>query len=181
MKLRKLLSSLFDRGGSEPAAVEQPSSPLAEFLARLGYSFSDPAILDLALTHKSCAAADDRKGLGSNDRLEFLGDAVLNCLVTEYLYRTYPAEAEGHLSKVKSLIVSRKIVGEVGFSVGLDAFIRLSASERRSARMGANPTIVSNAFEAVIGAMYLVLLLKDFRTTPITLIWEKRATGQSFY
>lgn len=157
MKLRKLLAGFFDRGGSEPvtAAVETPPSPISDFQNRLGYQFSDPSILLLALTHKSCAAADDRKGIGSNERLEFLGDAVLNCLVTEHLYETHPREAEGHLSKIKSLIVSRKIIGEVGFAVGLDKVIKLSASEKRSARSGANPTIVSNAFEAVIGAVYL--------------------------
>ena len=158
MKLRKLLSGLFDRGGADtlPAAIDiPPPSPLSDFQTRLGYIFQNPSLLDMALTHKSCAAADDRKGIGSNERLEFLGDAVLNCLVTEHLYETHPGEAEGHLSKIKSLIVSRKIIGEVGFAVGLEKVIRLSASEKRSARSGANPTIVSNAFEAVVGAVFL--------------------------
>ena len=157
MKLRKLLSGFFDRGGKQtpPAAIDVPPTPLSSFQAHIGYTFRDPALLELALTHKSCAAADDRKGIGSNERLEFLGDAVLNCLVTEHLYETHPGEAEGHLSKIKSLIVSRKIIGEVGFAVGLEKVIRLSASEKRSARAGANPTIVSNAFEAIIGAVYL--------------------------
>ena len=162
MNLRNFFSLLFNRGGSSDSAAAAvvldpvaPSAPLVAFQERLGYTFVNLDILVLALTHKSCAAIDDRKGLGSNERLEFLGDAVLNCLVTEHLFDTFPDEAEGHLSKIKSLIVSRKIVGEVGFAVRLEKVITLSASERHSAKAGANPTIVSNAFEAVVGAIYL--------------------------
>ena len=70
-----------------------------------------------ALTHKSASAPEDVKGLLSNERLEFLGDAVLNCLVTEHLYLTNPDKSEGQLSKIKSLIVSRKILGQVALSL----------------------------------------------------------------
>ncbi len=157
MRLFDLVARFFGRGGGTSVAASsfEPDSQLGIFQTNLGYRFKSQSILELAVTHKSCASINDRKGLKTNERLEFLGDSVINCLVTEYLFGKYPDEAEGNLSKIKSLVVSRKILGEVGFSVGLDKVIKLSASERRASRSGMNPTIVSNAFEAVIGALFL--------------------------
>jgi ribonuclease-3 len=121
--------------------------------ANIGYRFRDKALLRHALTHKSAVNLSDRKGLSSNERLEFLGDSVLNCLVTEHLYEKYPDQTEGHLAKLKSLIVSRKILGEVGDAIHLGRYCRLGASERKAGVKGS--CIVSNAFEAVCGAIYL--------------------------
>jgi ribonuclease-3 len=121
----------------------------------LGYRFSDKSLLKLALTHKSyIATGEERNSLLCNERLEFLGDAVLNCLVTDHLYQRFPDKAEGHLSKMKSLIVSRKILGEVAFSIGLGEHMLLGISESRSGGQK-RISILSNAFEAVIGAVYL--------------------------
>jgi ribonuclease-3 len=121
----------------------------------LEYTFSDHSLLRHALTHKSYVATnEDRSGLLSNERLEFLGDAILNCLVTEHLYLRFPEKAEGHLSKMKSLIVSRKILGEVAVGMGLGDHMRVGQSEYRSGGQK-QTSILSNAFEAVIGAIYL--------------------------
>jgi ribonuclease-3 len=120
----------------------------------IGYRFRDPKLLALSLTHKSSVGPDDKKGLASNERLEFLGDAVLNCLVTEHLYHKYPTKSEGQLSKVKSLVVSRKILGEIAQSLGFGEYLFFGVSERVS---GGNQrmSILSNSFEAVLGALYL--------------------------
>lgn len=120
----------------------------------IGYRFRARKLLVQALTHKSSVGPDDRKGLFSNERLEFLGDAVLNCLVTEHLYALYPTKSEGQLSKVKSLVVSRKILGEIAQIVALGDYLQFGYSEKKS---GGNQrmSILSNAFEALIGAIYL--------------------------
>jgi len=120
----------------------------------LHYRFKDRSLLTHALTHKSHSGPDDRRGLLSNERLEFLGDAVLNCLTTEHLYFRFENKHEGELSKIKSLIVSRKILGEVGTRINLGSFLILGASEKKSGGHNRR-SIVSNAFEAVIGAVYL--------------------------
>jgi ribonuclease-3 len=120
----------------------------------IAYRFRDPRLLETALTHKSSLLPGNRKGLESNERMEFLGDAVINCCVTEHLYLRYPDKSEGHLTKIKSLIVSRKILGEIGFSIGLETFVRLGPGEKDAVGRSRH-TIVSNAFESVVGAMYL--------------------------
>jgi ribonuclease-3 len=120
----------------------------------LGYKFKSPGLLKLALTHKSMASPEDTLGLQSNERLEFLGDAVLNCLVTEYLYLTNPDKSEGQLSKIKSLIVSRKILGEVAVALNLGKYLIFGLSEEKSGGRNRASTL-SNAFEAVLGALYL--------------------------
>ena len=78
--------------------------------------------------HKSAIGGQDPKGLLSNERLEFLGDAVLNCLVTEHLFHHYPTQSEGQLSKIKSLVVSRKILGEIGLMIDLGHFLTLGSN-----------------------------------------------------
>ncbi|MBN1983477.1 MAG: ribonuclease III [Chitinivibrionales bacterium] len=126
-----------------------------ELESRLQYHFHDPALLNLALTHKSSLGQDDKtRRYNSNERLEFLGDAVLNCLVTEHLYRCYPTQSEGYLSKIKSLLISRKIIGEIGKAIDLGAYLIMAPSEQRTGGQK-RFSIVSNAFEAVVGAVYL--------------------------
>lgn len=121
---------------------------------KIGYRFKSLDILKHALTHKSASSPDDVKGLLSNERLEFLGDAVLNCLVTEHLYLENPDKSEGQLSKVKSLVVSRKILGEVALTIDLGSYLIFGLSEVKAGGKNRQSTI-SNAFEALIGAVYL--------------------------
>jgi len=120
----------------------------------ISYRFKDDHYLCHALTHKSFVSQDDVKGLLSNERLEFLGDSVINCLVTEYLYFTHPDKSEGQLSKIKSLVVSRKILGEVAQGIDLGRYLIMGPSEEKSGGRFRMSTI-SNAFEAVLGAVYL--------------------------
>jgi ribonuclease-3 len=118
------------------------------------HRFSDISLLRQALTHKSAINPDKTSWLLSNERLEFLGDAVLDCLVTEHLYKKYPDKSEGQLSKIKSLIVSRKILGDIGFSMDFGRCLYLGASEKKAGGQS-RKSVLSNAFEALLGALYL--------------------------
>jgi ribonuclease-3 len=120
----------------------------------IGYRFRSIDVLNQALTHKSSIVPEDTKGLLSNERLEFLGDAVLNFLVTEHLYHRHPDKSEGQLSKIKSLVVSRKILGEVAQRIDLGRYLIFGISEEKSGGRNRLSTM-SNAFEAVLGAVYL--------------------------
>jgi len=149
VRVRDFFRKLFSGGGGGGADPR-----LEEFQGVIGYKFKDAALLRQALTHKSFAGQDDASGLLSNERLEFLGDSFVNCLVTEYLYGAYPDRSEGYLSKIKSLVVSRKILGEVALGLRFGEYLILSAAEERSGGRDRCST-VSNAFEAVCGAIYL--------------------------
>ncbi len=132
----------------------KPDATLEKFQRRIKYHFRDIKLLRQSLTHKSCVNPDDKKRLFSNERLEFLGDAILNCLVTENIYKQYPEYSEGQLSKIKSLLVSRKILGEIAKSLGLGSFLIMGHSEKKAGGQK-RLSIVSNAFEAVLGAIFL--------------------------
>ncbi len=120
--------------------------------ARLGHTFADPSLLQLALTHRS-VSADDATRL-DNERLEFLGDAVLQLVITEALYRRYPDLAEGQMAKIRSALVSKPSLAEVAESIGLGGFVELALSEDRSGGR-AKPSILADAMEAILGAVYL--------------------------
>ncbi len=112
-----------------------------------GYVFSDPALLETALTHRS--AAPDR--LSGYERLEFLGDRVLGLCVADMLMAAFPDEPEGALSRRLSALVCRDTLALVAVESGLDSRIRLGKGEREA---GPNPAILADACEAVIGALY---------------------------
>jgi ribonuclease III len=120
----------------------------------LSYRFADKQMLRKALTHKSAIPQGGRAWEESNERLEFLGDAVLNCLITEHLYNRHPDRSEGQLSKVKSLVVSRRVLAQCATSMDLGSFLILGSSERKSGGRSRR-SLLANAFEAVLGAVYL--------------------------
>ncbi len=133
---------------SEPH-VPDPDEPLAECEARLGYAFRDRGLLEQALTHASSASEKQR----SNERLEFLGDAVLGLLVSEHLYEAYPAEAEGMLTEYKSAVVRRETLARAARDLGLGDYLRAG---RGVADQGAVPdSVLANTLEAVLAAVYL--------------------------
>jgi ribonuclease-3 len=119
---------------------------------RLGHVFAEPALLREALTHPSYA---HEQGAGDgNERLEFLGDAVLGLAVAELLYERYPDWPEGHLSRARAALVNGVALAERARALRLGEHARLGGSERRSG--GADKRrILANLFEAVIGALYL--------------------------
>lgn len=114
----------------------------------LRYRFKNPSFLKEALTHKSC------KSEYSNERLEFLGDAVLDLVVGEYLFFHLPKATEGEMSKIRSSIVNEAGFAKLAKALKLDKYIRLSnAEENNNGRE--KISILSDAFEAVMGAIYL--------------------------
>jgi ribonuclease-3 len=120
----------------------------ADWLAeRLGYSCRDAGLMEAALTHRSAAGAH-------NERLEFLGDAVLNCLVAELLYRLYPNADEGELSRQRASLVSGDTLAETAVTIGLGEELRLGPGELRSGGFRRR-SILADALEALIGAVYL--------------------------
>ncbi len=118
----------------------------------LGYSFESPTLLALALTHRSVSSEDPTRS--NNERLEFLGDAVLQLVVTDYLYESYPYLAEGKLAKIRAAVVSRPALADVARSIGLGEHLELTPSEARTGGREKD-SIIADAVEAVIGAVYL--------------------------
>ncbi len=120
----------------------------------IGYEFRDKSLLETALTHSSYAndyLGDSRKG---NERLEFLGDAVLDAVMALVLYRRFPEKDEGYLTKIRAEIVCEKALGEAAIALGLNELILLGKGEE--AKGGRTRlSIVSDAAEAVIAAVYL--------------------------
>lgn len=115
----------------------------------LGYSFRDPAILKSALTHAS--GADHR--LASNERLEFLGDAILGAIVCEQLYLKFPGYLEGELTRIKSVVVSRRTCAKISARLGFEEFLILGKG------MGSQDqtpsSVLADVFESLVGAIYL--------------------------
>jgi len=126
---------------------------LNEFQNTIGYHFRDVSFLELGLTHRSFSHLEERRS-SSNERLEFLGDSVLGLAIAEFLYRDHPGMREGELTKTKALLVNETTLALIGRKIMLNNFIRLSPEEDRSGGRQ-RPSIVSDAFESVIGAVYL--------------------------
>ena len=126
--------------------------------AAFGYSFRDPNLLNLALTHSSLAYENQRDGHhllhNDNERLEFIGDAVVGLIVAEALYRRFPALQEGELTRMRATLVSRRNLADVAQRIGLGPMLRLGRGEEHSGGQY-KPALLANALEAVIAAMYL--------------------------
>jgi len=130
---------------------ELAAEPLPRLLERLGVSV-DPELYALALIHRSYSYENGQ--IPHNERLEFLGDAVLGLTVTDYLYQAFPDESEGRLAKLRAAVVSSVSLGDVGRQLGIGSMIKLGKGE--TATGGRNKTsIVADTVEALIGAMYL--------------------------
>lgn len=127
----------------------RPATPLEE---RLGHRFRDPALLELAVTHRSYAY---ERGAGDHsERLEFLGDAVLGAAAAEWLYRRYADLPEGDLSQLKGWLVSRPVLARHARRLGLGELLRLGVGEERSGGRD-KESLLADAFEAVLGAVFL--------------------------
>jgi ribonuclease-3 len=122
--------------------------------AALGHRFARPEVLIRALTHRSLANEQAAAGTGDNERLEFLGDAVLGLATAEALFLIHPEWHEGELTRVRALLVSRKHMAEVAESIGLGGHLLLSRGEEHSG-LRRKTTVLSNTMEAVLGALFL--------------------------
>ena len=114
---------------------------------QLGHVFNQPQLLQRALTHRSHSAAH-------NERLEFLGDSVVNCIVAKYLHDTYPDLPEGDLSRLRSNLVNQQTLYELAQQLHLGELLLLGEGERKSAG-SSRPSILADALEALVGALFL--------------------------
>lgn len=128
--------------------------PLEDLMLRINYRFHDQALLIHALKHRSYLVHTGEDRLQSNERLELLGDSVLGLVVTEKLYADFPDEEEGVLTNYKSMLVNRVNLSRVAREFDLGKFLLLNDSEERAGGRQRD-SILSDAVEAVIGAMYL--------------------------
>jgi ribonuclease-3 len=127
---------------------------LRELEAYLGYRFADLALLDNALTHRSFVNENGGLALKDNERLEFLGDAVLELTVSDMLMMKFPDHAEGELSKLRASVVNEQPLAELARRFRIGEFLLLGRGEETSCgRM--KPSLLANAFESIVAAMYL--------------------------
>jgi ribonuclease-3 len=121
----------------------------------LGHAFTRPELLREALTHRSAAHSPSRrKGAGSNERLEFVGDRVLGLLIAEWLAERFPDEQEGGLGRRLGHLVSQPVLAEVAEQIGLGAALEVSPGEAR-AGVKRQATVLADALEASLGAMFI--------------------------
>ena len=142
---------------------------------RLGHTFSEPRLLKLALTHRSVSAEDPARQ--DNERLEFLGDAVLQLVVTDLLYTAYPNLPEGQLAKVRAAVVSRPTLAAIARSIGIGEFVELASGEDRTGGRDKD-SILADAMEAILGAIYLDAGLESARVVVHT-FWKEPVAERS--
>jgi ribonuclease-3 len=127
------------------------SADLIAAQALLGHVFTNPGLLEEALTHRSAAGAG---GVGSNERLEFVGDRVLGLIVAEWLLERFPAESEGKLGPRLAQLVSKPSLAEVALAHGVGAMLNVAPGEVKRG-VSVQAAVVADALEAMIGALYL--------------------------
>lgn len=136
---------------------------MKELQERLGYQFKNPDLITEALTHKSY-----KKGY-NNERLEYLGDAVLDLVVAEYLFAKFPDSDEGELSKMRAALVNEKSFTLFANELGLGQHILISSAEQNN-QGRFKPSILSNAYEALMGAVYLEAGLEAVKPLAVAMI-----------
>ena len=153
----KLLRKLFGLDRPAAPATRAPRDrelDLKGLERLLKYTFKDPALARIAMTHRSYLHASPGRSGDSNERMEFLGDSVVGLAVNEFLYNKFPKLREGELTKMKSLLVSRVILSRAATVMGLGNFVLLSEAENESG--GRNrASILADTLEGIIGAVYL--------------------------
>ncbi len=125
---------------------------LEEFEKRLGYRFTDKNLLLLALTHSSYANENKKCSHENNERLEFLGDAVLDMVVSEYMYRKFPEMPEGELTKLRAAVVCEASLADLSRKLGVGRNLLLGKGEESTGGRNRD-SILADAFEAIIGAV----------------------------
>src|SRR5579872_7047068 len=132
-----------------PESAPSLEALLQDCEQRIGYVFRDKRLLQAALTHASGA----QHRLASNERLEFLGDAIMGAVVCELLFHQYPEYSEGDLTKIKSIVVSRSTCTKLSESLGLEDFLILGKGMATHARVP--PSVLADVFESLVAGIYL--------------------------
>lgn len=134
-------------------SVQSNNIDIGAIHKKIKYKFKDTDLLIQAISHRSSSAESDKQ-FYSNERLEFLGDAVLELIVTEFLYSKFKKENEGELSQKKAVLVSRKVLGKLTLELKLGEFLILNKGEEKTG--GRNRlSNLANLFEAILGAIYI--------------------------
>ncbi len=126
----------------------------SDFEKKTKIVFKDKGLLKQAFTHRSYINENAGLSFSHNERLEFLGDAVLELVVTDFLYKKYPSYTEGELTAVRSALVNAVIISEIATDVGMNDYLLLSKGEAKD-KGKARQYILANTFEAYVGAVYL--------------------------
>ncbi|MAG12251.1 ribonuclease III [bacterium] len=124
------------------------------FEKKINVTFKNKNLLKQAFTHRSYINEHSREGLSHNERMEFLGDAVLELVVTEYLFKKYPQKTEGDLTAYRAALVNTTTLSNTAQEIGMNDYLLLSRGERQD-KGRARQYILANTFEALIGALYL--------------------------
>ena len=147
---------------------------LSKLEKKIEYSFKNKALLKEALTHRSYLNENPKWGIPDNERLEFLGDAVLELATTEELYKRFPERQEGAMTSYRAALVNYVMLARIAIEIGLDKQVLLSRGEAKD--MGtAREVILANAMEALIGALYLDGGYEDARKFVNTVVLEHLA------
>lgn len=124
------------------------------FEQSLGIVFADKSLIQRAFTHRSFINENPKSGLEHNERFEFLGDAVIELIVTDYLFRHFPTHNEGELTAYRSALVNAVIMGEVATELNMNDYLLLSRGEAKDTGR-ARQTILANTYESFVGGLYL--------------------------
>ena len=152
MKFLGKLASSIKRKGKPASSRKTLPNELAEFERRIGYHFSNPELLNQALTHPSFH--EHKKQKPNNQRLEFLGDSSLGAILSEKLYHLYPESDEGILSKRKAVLAQGSTLAQLARNLNLGAFLRMGASEKKN-KGNERESTLEDGLEALIGAIFL--------------------------
>lgn len=141
------------------------SNSLNAFSRRIGHAFADPGLLELAMTHRSY-------GGQNNERLEFLGDSIVNFVIAEALFRRFPQAREGQLSRLRARLVKGKTLAELAREMAFGECLRLGSGEMKSGGHRRD-SILADAVEAVLGAIYLDAGMETARTRVLSWYAER--------
>ena len=145
---------------------------MSDLAARLGHDFTDPGLLVEAITHRSWCA--EHVGTPSNERLEFLGDAVLGLVIADHLFQVEGAMPEGELAMARAAVVSTEALAQLASVLELGQFLRLGKGEDATGGRGKR-SILADSMEAIIGAVYVDAGLAAVRTLLLPLVAERLA------
>ena len=134
--------------------MDHTATPYEKFAEHIGVKFNDIKLLMEAFTHRSYLNEHRGTGMRHNERLEFLGDAVLELVITEYLFAKYPEEPEGRLTAYRSALVNTNSISDAASDWGMNEYLMLSRGEAKDTGR-ARQYILANTFESVIGALFL--------------------------
>lgn len=161
---------------SEPSTPPLPAPALDDLARALAIDLPDPAILAESLVHRSWCA--EHPGHESNERLEFLGDAVLGLVVTDHAYRSYPNLSEGELTDIRKAVVNAVTLAEVADELGLGTHLLLGKGEEASGGRE-KPSILADALEAVLGVVYVAVGMGPVHDLVIRLLGSRLEEAQA--